>query len=47
MHVECDTCFYMPGTGYVLPVQLFTGHDQVGLKVSSSSLYLKSTEEME
>lgn len=44
MHVECDTCFYMPGTGYVLPVQLFTGHDQV---VSSSSLYLKSTEEME
>ena len=47
MHIERDTCFYMPGIGYSLPIQLFTGHGQVGLRVASSSLYLKSTEEME
>ena len=40
MHIECDTCFYMPGIGYLLPTQLFTGHGQVGLRVASSSLYL-------
>lgn len=47
MHTECDTCFYVPGLGYSLPIQLFTGHGQVGLKVASSLLYLKSTEETE